>query len=110
MLSPDIMDPDVIAEMFAMTPGAVLVTFGGVETYGHFEHVPEGVLDSPGVLASAPTVVVPSGALPGVGLCDEEGSARGVGEAVTVGDFVWTVRAVEPGTAPGEIRLLLANR
>src|SRR5688572_6762311 len=106
----DLMSPTAIGRMFRLTPGAVLVSFGGVETYGHFEHVPEVVQDSPGVLASAPTVVVPSGVLPGVGLCDEEGSARGIGEPITVGDFVWTVRAVEPGLAPGELRLMLANR
>lgn len=100
---------ELVEAMFKAHNG-VAVTYGGVTTYGHFRHVPVGAFDDPGILVSEPTVTIPSGGLPSIGLDDEKGKAEGIGEDIQVGDFVWTVRAIEPGSAQGEIRVFLTNR
>lgn len=102
-------DPAVIGGMFKAT-GGVPVSYGGVETHGHFEHSVVGLGQESGIAASEPAVVIPAGILPGIGLDDETGRAEGIGKDITVGDYVWDVRAVEQGSAPGEIRIFLSNR
>lgn len=102
-------DPCFIGQMFQAT-GGLLVSYGGVETYGHFEHSVVGMGQESGVAVSSPAVVIPAGILPGIGLDDETGRAEGIGRDITVGDFVWQVRAIEQGSAPGELRVFLSNR
>lgn len=106
----DLMAPATIDAMLRATPGAVAVLYAGVDGWGHFEHVPTDFGPDPGVVASRPSVVVASGFFPGMGLDDGAGEATGVGEDITVGEYVWTISGMEPGLQVGEIRLLLSNR
>lgn len=106
----DLMDATVIGGLLRRTPGGVTVLSGAETSYGHFEHVPGNVGDSPGVLSAEPSVVIPSEAFTAIGLDASTGRAVGIGEAITVDGRAWYVRGVEPGLAPGEIRVLLANR
>lgn len=106
----DLMDPSTIDDMIGMTPGAVVVSCGGVTGWGHFAHVPTGFGDDVGAVVSEPSVVIASSYFAGVCLDDGAGTTEGVGERITVGDYDWYVRAIEPGESPGEIRVLLSNR
>ena len=106
----DLMDPTVISEMLRVTPGAVPVSFGGVHGWGHFANVPEPFGEAQGVIASSPAVVIPSGYFPDICLDDGKGEASGIGKPIRVGDYNWYVRDLEPGEAPGELRVLLSNR
>lgn len=105
------MAPGVINEMIGVTPGAVRVKYGGVSGWGHDAHVPTGFGDGGAtVVVSEPSVVVASEYFPGVCLDSGAGTAEGVNEAIEVKGLGWYVRAIEPGEAPGEIRLMLTER
>ena len=106
----DLTDPDVVNRMVRLTPGAVAVSYGGVDGYGHYAQVPVAFGQDGGVVASEPAVVVADGYFPDLGLDEGSGQARGINAQIVVGDYGWTVRAIEPGEAPGEIRLMLSNR
>ncbi len=56
------------------------------------------------------SVVVASEKFPGIGIDRGTGEAFGVDERISVGDWDWYVSGVEPGEAPGEVRLILSNR
>ncbi len=107
---PDLMDPDVIDSMIRRTPGAVTVSHGGVDGWGHDAHIPTLAGEDVGALGSEPSVVVADRKFPGICLNYGAGTIEGVDERITVADYDWTVRGIEPGEAPGEIRLLLSNR
>ena len=102
-------DPAVIDDMLLAT-GGVEVSYGGVTGRGHFAQVPVAFGQDGGVVASEPAVVVADSYFPGLGLCEGSGQATGIGAQIQVGDYGWTVRAIEPGEAPGEVRLMLSNR
>lgn len=108
-------DPEIISEMLASMPDGVSVTFGGKTGGGNFEHVPEAIFEEPsGPVVGRPSVVVAAGFFPNLGLDDAQGRLRGVGRKITIesallGETVWVVHGIEPGTAPGEIRLVLSN-
>lgn len=104
------MDPVVIDGMIGATPGAVVVKYGGRTGWGHFANVPTTFGDDVGVVASEPALVIASGYFPGVCLDDGEGTAEGVGRDIVVGDYIWNIRGIEPGEAPGEMRCMLSNR
>lgn len=104
------MDPGVINEMIQMTPGAVVVSYGGVSGWGHDAHVPTGFGEDVAVVVSEPSVVVASEYFPGVCLDSTAGTVQGVNEKITVKSVDWYIRAIEPAEAPGEIRLMLSNR
>lgn len=106
----DLMSPAVVNRMIRLMPGAVRVKYRGVEGHGHYEQVPTEFSGPAGVVAASPSVVVADGYFPDLGLDESAGTAHGIGAQVEVGDYVWTVRAIEPGTAPGEVRLMLSNR
>lgn len=106
----NLMDADVVDEILAMTPGAVVVSYGGVEGHGHSAHVPAAFGQDAGVVTSEPSVVIANGRFPDIVIDDETGVARGIGRRLRVGDSDWFVRGIEPGEAPGEIRVMLTNR
>ena len=106
----DLMSPTVVNRMIRLTPGAVAVSHGGVDGHGHYEQVPVAFGQDVGVVAASPSVVVADGYFPGLGLDESAGAARGINAQIVVGDYGWTVRAIEPGEAPGEVRLMLSNR
>ena len=106
----NLMDPAVIDTMIGATPGAVVVSYGGVTGWGHYAQVPTEIGAETGVVASVPSVVVADGHFPGIGMCEADGVAEGVGKSIDVGDYGWTIRGIEPGEAPGEVRLMLSNR
>lgn len=99
-----------INAMIGATPGAVVVSYGGVDGYGHDAHVPTEFGADVGVVVSEPSVVIAAEFFPELGLCEGSGTAEGVGRDITVGDYIWNVRAIEPAESPGEIRLMLSNR
>lgn len=104
-----LMSPAMIDGMFRATPGAVAVAYGGIEGWGHYAQVPvQATADGP--IVSEPSVTVADGYFPGIGDCESSGKLEGVNEDITVGDYVWTIRDIAPGEAPGEIILLLSNR
>lgn len=90
--------------------GGVPVTYGGVSTWGHFDHVPDEFGVDGGVGVSVPSVVIPSDALPGICLDDGAGTLEGVNESIQVGDYVWTVRKIVHGRSHREIEVFLSNR
>lgn len=104
------MSPAVVNRLIRLTPGAVAVSQGGVDGWGHYAQVPVVFGADDGVVAAEPAVVVADSFFPDIGLDESAGVARGIGAQVEVGDYGWTVRAIEPGEAPGEIRLMLSNR
>lgn len=104
------MDANTINAMLGATPGSVVVKYGGHTGWGHSAHVPIGFSQGPGAIASEPSVVVASGYFPSICIDEGSGEVTGIGERIAVGDFDWFVRGIEPGEAPGEIRLLLSNR
>lgn len=104
------MDPAVIDAMIGRAPGAVRVSYGGVDGWGHDAHIAAEFSDGPGALVSMPSVVVADGYFPEIGLDRGSGSATGIDVPITVGDYMWSVRAIEPAMAAGEIRVLLSNR
>lgn len=104
------MDPEVIDEMIGLTPGAVAVKYGGRTGWGHDAHVPTAFGEDVGAVVSEPSVVVAAEYFPGVCLDSGAGTAEGVGKKIAVKGFDWYIRAMEPGEAPGEIRLFLSNR
>lgn len=106
----DLMDPAIVNEMIQFTPGAVRVSAGGVDGWGHDAHAVMAIGEDGGVAASSPSVVVASEYFPGIGLDSGEGEAVGVDEPIVVGDYMWDVRDLEPGEAPGEVRIMLGNR
>lgn len=106
----DLMNHETINTMIGLAPGAIVVAYGGIIGWGHEEHVPTEFGNDVGVVASEPSVVVAAGMFPGIGLDEGEGTADGINEKITVGEYAWTVRAIELGEAPGEIRLMLTNR
>ena len=106
----NLMSPAVIDVMIGATPGAVVVSYGGVTGWGHYAQVPTAFASDDGVVVSVPSVVVADGHFPGIGGCESDGAHEGVGESIVVGDYEWTIRGIEPGEAPGEIRLMLSNR
>lgn len=103
-----LMSPDTINRMFRATPGAVAVAYGGVDGWGHFAQVP--VQTGEGPIMSSPSVAVADEYFPGIGNSEQDGDFEGVGEEITVGEYVWTIRDVVHGESPGEIILLLTNR
>jgi len=105
-----LMSPTVIDGMFRATPGAVAVSYGGVDGWGHFAQVPVQAGADPGLVTSVPSVAVADGHFPGIGNCESDGDLDGTGEDIAVGDYVWTIRDIAPGSSPGEIILLLSNR
>lgn len=109
-----LMSPATINRMFRATPGAVAVSYGGVDGWGHYAQVPVQTGADPGLVVSVPSVTVADGYFPGIGDCESDGDLDGVGADIRVGDFVWTIRDIAHGEAPyeapGEIVLLLSNR
>lgn len=104
-----LMSPTTIDGMFRRTPGAVEVSYGGVDGHGHYAQVPvQAVQDGP--IVSEPSLAVADGYFPGIGNCEESGALDGIGEDIHVGDYVWTIRDIGDGESPGEIVLLLTNR
>ena len=97
-------------EAMLKATGGVLVQYGGRTTWGHFEHVPEALGQEPGVIASVPSLVIASDSLPEIGLHHGEGTVRGMNLEIQIGDRIWVILNIEPGTSDGEIRLMLANR
>lgn len=106
----DLMSPAVVNRLIRRTPGAVVVAYGGVSGWGHYAQVPTEFGSSVGVVMSEPSVVVADGFFPNLGMDEGAGRAAGVGVAIVVGAYGWTVRGIEPGESPGEIRLMLSNR
>lgn len=110
----DLGDPGVIGDMLEAMPDGCSVSYGGTTTGGNFEHVPEPLFEQPSGVVAAPSVVVPASAFPEIGLNDERGRLRGIGKTITIesdrlGKVRWEIANIEPGLAPGEIRLLLTN-
>lgn len=103
------MDPAEINAMLGRMSGAVRVSAGGVEGWGNDAHAVMSLAGT-GIAASSPSVVVASEYFPGIGLDRADGEAFGITQPIVVGDYMWTVRDLEPGEAPGEVRVLLSNR
>lgn len=101
--------PALIETMLKATGGKP-VTYGGVTTYGHFEHLPGDVFggEGRGLLTVVPTVRIADSRLPGIGTDPEAGTVEGVGRDIVVDYVGWTVSDIGPGD-PGEILLLLTN-
>lgn len=110
MAAPNLMAPSMVNRLLGLMPGAVTVRYGGVDGNGNYEQVPTTFGDGAGVLAAMPSVVVADDYFPGLGLDESTGQARGINAQIEVGDYGWTVRAIEPGVSPGEVRLMLSNR
>lgn len=72
---------DELEQMFRDT-GGVPVSLGGASTYGHFDIMDEVALSEAEILVAAPTLVVPTGKLPGLK----------VDEPILVNQEAWFVR------------------
>lgn len=106
----DVATADGINAMFQATPGAVAVSYGGVDGHGHLGLPPGMAFEEPDLMAGTPALVVAAGYFPKI-CVDEVASLDEIrGTKIRVGDYVWLIdRAMEADEDGGTILLLLTD-
>ena len=106
----DVFSPSGINAMLQATPGAVAVSYGGVDGHGHLGLPPGLAFEVPDLSAGQPALVVAAGYFPRIGVDEAEGLEGVTGTNIVVGDYEWRIaralRATEDG---GEILLMLTH-
>lgn len=106
----DVATADGVNAMLRATPGAVAVSYGGVDGHGHPGLPPGMAFEDPDLMAGRPVVVVASGYFPDIGV-DEVRGLNGIqGTEIAVGDYAYRIdRAMEADEDGGTILLLLTD-
>lgn len=99
-----------INEMLQHTPGAVAVSYKGVDGWGHLGLPPGTAFEDPDLMDGQPALVVASGHFPDIGVDEAKGLDRIRGTTITVGEFDWMIARAMRATEDGkEILLLLTD-
>ena len=93
--------------MFRATPGAVRVSYGGVDGWGHKGLPPGLAFEDPELTVGKPSVVVAAGHFPGIGVDDVNGQQRVTATNIDVDGHEWRIARVLQGDEDGGTIVLM---